>query len=336
MIVLSNGLTRVADEGALNIASSLIRRIKRAQPDTTVITYERQAEESDLHLPINKFLLNGKLIRLIREKREPVLYVPFPTRMRPAALRMFILSRFARWGLKTLLVMNGEMDRLSALLVRLSGSEVLAVSRQTYEGYREKIGAQAVYVKTGVDTTKFCPVTPAQKAALRTKYGIPEDRPVVLHVGHLREGRNIGCMPALPDSWQVLLVVSSYMADSRDAAFRQRFVEAPNVRLIEDYVPQIQELYQLADVYLFPVTESGNCIDVPLSALEAAACGIPVAATAYGELRELLDEPGFYAVESPEPAALDVLLRRAAAERISPRQSVLDYDWQLTVSNLLL
>lgn len=336
MIVLSNGLTRVADEGALNIASSLIRRIKRARPETTVITYERQAEESDLHLPINKFLLNGRLIRLVRQKREPVFYVPFPTRMRPAALRIFILSRFARWGLKTLLVMNGELDSLSAWLIRLSGSQILTVSRQTWESYREKIGTQAVYVKTGVDTDRFCPVTPEQKAALREKYGIPEGKPVVLHVGHLREGRNIGCMLALPETWQVFLVVSSYMADSRDASFRQEFLEKSNVVLIEDYIPQIQELYQLADVYLFPVTESGNCIDVPLSALEAAACGIPVVATAYGELRELLDQPGIYPIRSMEPGELDALLQKAAREGISPRTSVLDYDWQLTVSNLLL
>ena len=33
MMILSNSLTRTADEGALNIASSLIRRIKK-QPRT--------------------------------------------------------------------------------------------------------------------------------------------------------------------------------------------------------------------------------------------------------------------------------------------------------------
>lgn len=336
MIVLSNSMTREPDEGALKIASSLIRRIKRTRPDTMVITYERQAEESDLHLPINKFLLNTQLICLVRQKREPVLYVPFPTRMLPAALRIFILSRFARWGLKTILVQNGGMDALSAFLIRLSGSRILTVSRETFESYRERIGGQADYIKTGVDTARFCPVTPEKKYALRRKYGIPEGKPVVLHVGHLRQGRNIGPLLDLPDHWQVILVVSSYMADSRDAAFRQKFLEKSNVMLIEDYVPQIQELYQLADVYLFPVTEPGNCIDVPLSALEAASCGIPVAATAYGELRELLELSGFYSVESLEPAALDAILRKAAAAGTSPRQGVLDYDWQVTVSNLLL
>ena len=335
-MILSNGLTRRVDEGALNIASSLIRRIKRARPETLVVTYERQAEESDRHMELNKFLLNLPLIRLVRERKEPLLYVPFPTRILPAALRIFILSLYARWGLKVILVMNGEMDSLSAMLIRASGAEILTVSRQTYENYRSKARRRVSYIKTGVDTTRFCPVTPEQKRKLREKYGLHPEKPVVLHVGHLREGRNIGHMLALPETWQVLLVVSSYMADSRDASFRQKFLEKSNVMLVEDYVPQIQELYQLADVYLFPVTETGNCIDVPLSALEAAACGIPVVATPYGELRELLGKEGFYSVESFDPAALDSLLSRAAAEQRSPRACVLDYDWELTVSNLLL
>lgn len=336
MIILSNGLTRKADEGALNIASSLIRRIKRARPDTTVVTYERQAEESDLHLPINKFLLNGELIRLIRKKKEPVLYVPFPTRMLPAALRIFILSRYARWGLKVLLVMSREMNGAAKLLLKASGAQILTVSRQSYEHFRTVVGSRAVYMKTGVDTARFCPADDAKKTALREKYGIPADKPVVLHVGHLKEGRNIGKLLELDEKWHILLVVSTYAAQEKDMALGQAFRERPDTTLLEEHIPDIQEIYQLSDVYLFPVTEQENCIDVPLSALEAASCGIPVVATAYGELRELVAQPGFYSIETFDPASLDSLLQRAAAEGVSPRDSVLDYDWNITVSNLLL
>lgn len=336
MIILSNGLTRTADEGALNIASSLIRRIKRLRPDTTVITYERQAPESDLHLNLNKLLLNRSLLKLLRQRQEPVLYVPFPTRMLPAALRIFFLSLFARRGLRTLLVMHRELGALPALLMRLSGSEILTVSRQTWELYRKKIGSKAVYIKTGVDTTRFCPVPPEQKAALREKYGIPAEKPVVLHVGHLKEGRNIGQMLKLGEDWHILLVVSSYAAEEKDRALGRAFRERANVTLVDQFQPEIQELYQLADVYLFPVTEVGNCIDVPLSALEAAGCGIPVVATAYGELRELLDKPGFYSIASFEPEALEALLRKAAEEKISPRENVLEYDWEKTVKKVVI
>ena len=333
MIILSNSLTRTADEGALNIATSLIRRIRKADPETTVVTYERQAPESDLHLNLNKFLLNGDLIRLIRKKKAPVLYVPFPTRMLPMALRIFLLSRFARWGLRSLLVMNGELDPVSKVLLKLSRGQILTVSRQSYERFAEVIGSRAVYLKTGVDRAKFVPVDADRKRSLREKYGIPLDKKVVLHVGHLKAGRNAACLLTLDESWHSILVASTHAPDSKDAALRQQFLEAPNATLLESYLPDVQELYQLADVYLFPVVEAGNCIDVPLSALEAVSCGIPVAATPYGELRELLGKPGFYEIQSFE--ALAELLTEAVEEKISGRENAAEYDWEITVNYLL-
>lgn len=336
MIILSNCLTRTADEGSLNIANSLIRRIKRAKPETTVVSYERHAAWSDMHLPINKFLLNGMLIRLIREKKEPVLYVPFPTRMLPAALRIFILSRFARRGLRTMLVMQGTMGRLAGWLIKHSGAEILTVSRSSWETYREIIGSRAVYLRTGVDTKRFAPVDEEKKAALREKYGLPQDKPIVLHVGHMNPGRNIGCMLELDESWHGVLVVSTTTAGGQDMQLRRKFAEKSNIKLLDTYCPAIEEIYQLSDVYLFPVVETGHCIDVPLSALEAASCGIPVVTTAYGEMQELTEKKGFYQIESFDPAALNDLLERALAERISPRESVLEYDWNIAVEFLLL
>lgn len=335
MIILTNGLSSTADEGALKIAVSLTRRLRAGRPDTTVITYERRGPESDVHLKLNKLFWNPGLWRMIRKKGEKVLYIPFPTRMLPAAMRIFTLSRFARRGLDTLLVMNGRMDPLAAWLIRASGSRILTVSRQNYEAYRAILGSRAVYLKTGVDTRRFRPARPGEKAALRRKYGLPEDKPIVLHVGHMARGRNIGVLTGLGEKWHIVLAVSTLTAAQRDEALRARLLEMPNLTLMEAYNEHIEELYRLADVYLFPVAEAGHCIDVPLSALEAAASGIPVAATAYGELGQLLGKPGFYPIESFAPDALEGLLTKALREGASPRESILDYDWENTVMDLL-
>lgn len=336
MIILTNGLTRTATEGSQNVASSLIRRIKQAKPETMVVTYGQGTAESDLYLPLNKLFLNFSLIRLILKKRQPVLYVPTPTRMLPVAVRVFVLTRYARWGLKTLLAMTGEWNAAARFLLKNSSGEILVTSRQAWERLRPIVGDRVRYLRTGVDTSRFCPVEPERKAELRRKYGIPADKKVVLHVGHMKAGRNIGCLLELDDSWHCVLAVSVQSAGEQDLQLRQRFLEKDNVTLLETYLPDIQELYQLADVYLFPVAEAGNCIDVPLSALEAASCGIPVVTTNYGELRELVNEPGFYPISSFEPSELSALLTRAAEEKISPRQSVLGYDWNTATDKLLL
>lgn len=335
MIVLTNGLTSNADEGAVKIASSLIRRIKASVSETFVITYERQALESDIHLTLNKFFLNSELIRLIRERQEPVLYVPFPAPILSVMVRVFLLCVLTRRPIKTLLVMNGTMNLAARCILKFSGSEVLTVSRESLETFQKVIGQRAKYLKTGVDTAKFVPVEGDVKASLREKYGIPQKKKVVLHVGHMKAGRNIGRLLSLGEDWHIVLAVSTLTTTERDVQLREAFLAKSNVTLIEDYVPDIQELYQLADVYLFPVLLKDHCIDVPLSALEAAACGIPVVTTAFGELKELLKKPGFYPIESLEPAALDALLKQAAEEAVSPRETVLEYDWENTVKDLL-
>lgn len=329
MIILSNCLTQTMDEGSLKVANNLIKWIKKSAPETLIVSYERQLPLSDRHLPINKLLLNKELIKLIKQRKEPVLYIPFPARMVPTALRIFILSRFARWGLQAMVIMQGTMNGIARWLIKASGAKVLTVSRQTWEVYRELIGDRAVYLKTGVDTERFCPVDATRKAALRKEYGIPQNVPVILHVGHMQTGRNIRHLLNMDQTWQVVLVTSTFAAEEQNTALRSELMQKSNIMLIDRYLTNIEQIYQLSDVYFFPVVDVGNCIDVPLSALEAAACGIPVVTTAYGEMKELIHKEGFYSIESFEPATLNALLQKAAAEGKSPRENVLEYDWNM-------
>ena len=336
MIILSNCLTKTADEGCRKVACSLIGRIKKAQPKTTVVTYESGRGLGDMHLKVNKLMLSGKLFRLLKRKKEPLLYVPAPAKMRAAVIRIFLLSLFARWGLQVIMVMAFPLDRLSGFLLRKSGARVITLSRDAWEHYRKVIGDQAVYLKTGVDTEKFCPVDSRQKDALRKKYGIPPGKLVALHVGHLKTERNVEQLLKLDEKWHSVLAVSTLTAAEQNEELRRRLEESENITLIDWYLPNVEELYQLADVYLFPVVQTHKCIDIPLSALEAAACGIPVVTTPYGEMTELIGKPGFYQIESFEPAALNALIDTAVAEDTDPRKSVLEYDWKNAVQQALI
>ena len=59
-------------------------------------------------------------------------------------------------------------------------------------------------------------------------------------------------------------------------------IEESGVTIFHGYMEKIEEVYQMADVYLFP-TRSGNyVISVPLSVMEALACG--TATVAYKEI----------------------------------------------------
>lgn len=331
-MILTNSLTHIVDEGAAKVANSLIHRMRAADPSLTVVSCGAEGDGCDAHIPANKLLLNGRLAALIHGRQEHVLYVPSYARMLPTAVRMLILSVYARRRLSVLLPMRSPMNRLARTLMRWSGAEIICLSADAEAFYRRELGGKVQYLRTGVDTARFIPVSTERKAELRRKYGVPADKPVVLHVGHMTAGRNIGLMAQVSDDFHAMLVVS---AQTEDAVLRATLAACPNLTLIDTYQPQIEEIYQLADVYLFPVEQALNCIDVPLSALEAASCGVPVVTTAYGELQQLLAAEGFYHLPDTSPETVNTMLRRAVKERKNPREAVLAYDWSGAVETLL-
>lgn len=335
MIILTNCLTEKADEGCLKVAVSLIRRIKAAVPDTTVISYGDSEQSGDLHLNVNKFMLSPRLLWLLWRRKEPVLYVPAVAKGHTMSLRVFILSLAARRGLRVVQVMRYQIKTIPRLLLKLSRARIITLSRETWDYYREVAGEQTEYLKTGVDTQLFQPVTEERKRQLRQKYGLPQDKPIVLHVGHMRPGRNVSQLLKVEEPFRAVLVASTYAPEMKDTQLRDTLLQKEDLTILEGYLPEIQEIYQLSDVYLFPVERAHSCIDVPLSAMEAAACGLPVVTTAFGELKELLGEEGFYEIGSFEPEPLNALLKRAYEEKKSPRASVMEYDWNLAAETLL-
>ena len=324
MLILSNCLTDTPDEGSLKVACTLASHIKAEAPETTVVSYERRSGLTDIHLDLNKLLLSHKLWKLLWKKQEPVLYLPFPTRSLPMAARVFLLSRVCPGNLGVVLSMPRECGLVSRFLLKHSRARLFLLSQSAAEEFARIIGKdRAVYLKTGVDTKRFQPVSPARAAELKEKYGLAPDRMVLLHVGHLKEGRNLSRLTEIDADIQMLLVVST--STQEDAALRKTLEDCPNIKIRNQYFPNIEELHQLSDVYFFPVTEEYNCIDIPLSCLEAAACGLSVVTTPYGEMAQFRGKPGFFFLETEE---LNGLLRRALAQPDGvARKAVLEYDW---------
>lgn len=335
MIVLSNCLTDRADEGCLKVAVSLVEQIKNIRPETTVIGYECESRLCDVQLSLNKLLLSPRLWKHLRKGKEPVLFLPFSAKMRSTALRTLCVAAFARGPVYLLQPMYSPMGGLSRLLLQLSRAKLITLSRCSCESYRQQLGDRALYLRAGVDTGRFTPCRKEEKQRLREKYGIPGDQPVILHVGHLKAGRNVARLQRLPRDYRALLVVSTHRADQQDNQLRAQLQSQSNLTLIDRFIPDMEEIYRLADVYFFPVEDGKSCIDVPLSALEAAACGIPVVATPFRELKQLLQQPGFYEITSFDEPCLNALIGRALKENSDPRSAVLAYDWDRAAQQLL-
>jgi glycosyltransferase involved in cell wall biosynthesis len=105
------------------------------------------------------------------------------------------------------------------------------------------------------------------------------------------------------------------------------------VRVIDEFVANVAELYQLADCYVFPVppthwsAEAHWSIDAPLSILEAMACDLPVVSTRWEGLTRLFPgAPGLRIVDTPDDIAGAVADCRGL-ERPGTRALVADYGW---------
>jgi len=112
-------------------------------------------------------------------------------------------------------------------------------------------------------------------------------------------------------------------------------LKGKGVIIITDYLEKIEELYQCADCYLFPVFSDGACIEVPLSVFEAMACNIAVVTTKYGDLPNLIKEQdGFlYAETTDEIIAKVKSLKRNGNP--NTRELVEHFAWTNVVKSTL-
>lgn len=332
MLVLSNSLTQNADEGSLKLATSIVRRLKRENKDTYIVSYERDFSESDVYLQLNKFHISRELISIIKKHKQPILYIPFPAPTLSMALRIRLISLFARNGLKVMMIRQYPMSRVAGMLLRHSRAELVVFSGKAYNFYHSIVGDRITYLKTGVDTNKFVPVSPDKTKELKVKYGFEPDKPIILHVGHMKEGRNIAELMKIDEKYQVLLVVSTLSKERQNEELKAKLLNCSNIRIMDQYIPNIEEIYQMSDVYFFPVKQLGHCIDVPLSCLEAAACNKPVITTDYGEMNEFVGKEGFYFIDEMNSDSLNSIIDQAInISECNTRLAVLEYDWSKSI-----
>lgn len=138
---------------------------------------------------------------------------------------------------------------------------------------------------------------PGERAGARAAIGLPIDRPVVLFVGRIQALKGpdvaIRAVAAMARRDALLVIVGGASGSDGDAemqravalaaelgiADRVRFVEPKPHHLLSSY-------YRAADVVLVPSRSES----FGLVALEAAACGVPVVATAVGGLLNVVQD----------------------------------------------
>src|SRR5207302_2816522 len=126
------------------------------------------------------------------------------------------------------------------------------------------------------------------------------------------------------------VMLASRRREPGSAALEDRLRSA-GVVIFTGYRPEVEQLYRLADCYVFPVTSPMGAIAMPLSVLEALASDLPVASTRFGALPELFEgAPGirFAATDAELVSAVDHLLGNPSPTR----HLVLPFSWEASAA----
>lgn len=307
--VIGNFVSGYVDEGMANVGSSLCKELSRSH--------------EVLHVSV-KQALSPSFWRQIKDfQPEIVHYIP------GVSLRNLLLLRVLKWrhrGVRTITsVQQPNLSSFSRNLVPLVKADlVLAQSGQT-EKLFNRLGCQTDFLPNGVDTDRFAPVSAERKKLLRARYGLRQDQFILLHVGPVNRIRNVNCLAGLAkQECQVLIVGSVSNRGDRDTSAG---LTGSGCILWKSHFQNIEEIYALADCYVFPTTHKLGSIETPLTVLEAMACNLPVLTTRYGALPRLFTEgDGLYFVDKPEEfgGALKSLRSGAA---VSTREKVMPYSW---------
>ena len=249
----------------------------------------------------NRLMLNMEFIRFIHLfQPDVIVYLPSSSGTFASFLRMGIIKTYARRARTVMINLTPkQLNKFQKKLIEYIRPDIVLSPSPAELKIVASIGMMNSFLPLFVDISKFKPLKNVErKKTLRKKYEISTNKYIIMHIGHINWGRNLDAFIPLQigDNQVVVVGSSSTPIDApKERELKKRLIDC-GIKIIDKYIENIEELYQLSDLYVFPVIFEGGCIGVPLSILEARACGIPVLATAFGGLKEVFEsvDEGIY------------------------------------------
>ncbi|HEY3120958.1 MAG TPA: glycosyltransferase family 4 protein [Vicinamibacteria bacterium] len=171
----------------------------------------------------------------------------------------------------------------------------VAMSRSIEEEFlaagaaREKV----VRIPHGVDTARFRPADPAEREALRRRWGMPAGVPIIIYTGRLLRGKGlealVDAVAGLRQPAHLVMVGSggdqplSVEDELRD---RVRAAGCGDRVTFTGRVDAVEDLLRAADLFAFPSVFEA----LGLSLIEAAACGLPAVGSRTGGIVDVIED----------------------------------------------
>ncbi len=329
IILISEALSAPFDEGIKNVAFSLHRQLEMKRDVLSVTKAKNDTGDLKiLKIVLNKLFLNNKLRKLIKNySPDVILYLPeasitFNSFVRAKVLKFINkLSKVVILGVKRV-----EYSSIQKSIIAnfLKPDLLLLLEKSDGNFFREK-GLKVKVLPPAVDNAKFCPATEEEKQKIRAEYNIPNNKKVVLHVGHIRTTRNIECLLQIQKIDNIQVVIVGSTSTCIEKKLKDRLMKE-GTRVIDEFIQDISKIYKMSDIYVFPVINKIAAIDMPLSVLEALACNLPIITTRFCGLVDFFKEDvGFRYFDTSEE--LVKLIKSMEGAEINNNKKVERFTW---------
>jgi len=295
VIYFSEDLSYPFDEGIKKTAFLTLQIINNSFDVIGFCKYGADTDQPKLiNIPSNKLLLNKSVKKLVNST-EPdiILYLPSSSATFASFIRIWIMGLYSPKAKTAIISLQPKsISYLYRIIVKMIKPDICLSPSPLVLEQLSAIGIKGKLIPLFVDIHKFKPiVNKDRKIELRKKYNFPINRFIISHMGHLNYGRNLDSLIQLQNDKNQIIISSSTSTPidaPKEDKLKKKLIDS-GIIIIDKYIEYIEEIYQLSDLYIFPVIFNGGSIGMPLSIMEARACGIPVLTTDYGSVKLFLD-----------------------------------------------
>lgn len=167
-------------------------------------------------------------------------------------------------------------------------TQQICVNQEDYSRAQRFFAKYVDYIPSvGLDQNKLCPMTEDQILDKRCQLGIPDDKMVLLSAGEFIKRKNHESMIRAIAKLQELPIVYVICGHGNRESCLKDLAEKLGVQdrvLFTGYRSDMFEIYQTADLYVFPSYQEG----LPMSLLEAIGSGLPVVCSDIRGNRDLM------------------------------------------------
>ena len=317
-----------SDEGMQNVSNTIRQRLSFKHDiiflNPKELSKKRNIDNIRIFQPDIIHYLHGPTIRSLILLKTTKLITNPRAKLICSATRPFF-SKFNKWA------------------IFLFRPDLVLTQSATYEDFFKRRGCNVQFLPNGVDCQTFCPVSDHRKIRIRHKLGLSMDKKIVLHVGHFKSNRNLEIFIKIQEIENLQVIIVGGITETADEALKKELQRA-GIRCFHNLYKDITQFYKMADLYVFPIEDTGNklpdsynqvgAIDMPLSVLEAMACNLPVVTTEFGALPRLFETSDGLTFCRNQDDILNAVKRAFNGAPTNTRHIVLPFHWDRIIEQL--